>query len=539
MLLIEAKNIEKSYGDRTIIQAEHLQVYDRERIGVVGKNGEGKSTLLKILVQELEPDQGEVQSYCSMSYIPQLEDGEVNPISKKAKNQWHIPDRDKTSLSGGEETRMKIAAAFSTDAKLIVADEPTSHLDIQGVEKIEEEMKTFSGAIVMISHDRELLNEVCTSIWEVDNGSINCFQGNYDAYVEQKEHVKERQVFEYEQYIKEKRRLEEAAVEKERKSSSLKKAPSRMGNSEARLHKRSVGTKKAKLDKNAKAIQARIDQLEKKEKPTDEKKITFDVLSHNQIHSKVVLSFDHLAVQVGKKLLFEKFTGMIKPGARVAVLGKNGSGKSTLLNIIANENNDNITIAKPVKLGYFHQKLENLDENKSILENILTSSPHSEQFVRTVLSRLNFKRDDVNKKVMMLSGGERVKTALAKVFLGKYNVLLLDEPTNYLDLSTKDALQTVLEAFPGTVIFVSHDRYFIKNLATHFLQIEKGTAVLNENVSEEQEQTDFHEEKVDKMKLDLEITETISKLSLAVTDDEKQRLELKYRELLNMKKKLN
>ncbi|MGP4082157.1 ribosomal protection-like ABC-F family protein [Pseudalkalibacillus sp. R45] len=479
MLLLAANKIEKSYGDRLIIKSDHLKIYYGERIGIVGKNGEGKSTLLKMIVNELEPDQGTVQLFCQIAYIPQLETPEKNGISSEMESNWKVPKVGCYSLSGGEETRKKIAAAISSNAQLLIADEPTSHLDGQGVEKFEKDMKDFNGAVVIISHNRELLNQICTSIWEIDSGNIHCFNGNYHDYVEQKKHLKNRQWFEYENYTKEKQRLEQAATEKGKKSKSLKKAPSRMGNSEARLHKRKVGQKKAKLDKGVKAIQSRIDQLEIKKKPKSEETIAFDMNHFKKIHSKTAISFQQVSAKLGDKMLFRELNGSIIPGSKVGVIGNNGVGKSTLLNLIVS-GHEGVSIAKTAELGFFHQQLENLDENKSILENVKESSLHTEQFIRTVLSRLQFKREFVHKKVKMLSGGERFKTALAKVFLGNYNVLLLDEPTNYLDLSTKEALQMVIKDFPGTIIFVSHDRYFVREMASHIISIENSKAILRD-----------------------------------------------------------
>ncbi|OZM58390.1 ABC-F type ribosomal protection protein [Lottiidibacillus patelloidae] len=540
MLLLEVNTIEKSYGERLIIKADQLKVYQGERIGIVGKNGEGKSTLLKLLVNELEPDKGTVHLYCPVAYIPQLEMPVANALSSKYKNDWEVPVSQNDSLSGGEETRKKIAAALSSDAKLIIADEPTSHLDTQGVEKFEKEMMHFDGSVLIISHDRELLNRICTSIWEVDGGKIHCFEGNYTDYVEQKQKLKDRQWFEYESYTKEKKRLEQAAHEKSQKSKSLKKAPSRMGNSEARLHKRKTGQKKAKLDKNAKAIQSRIYHLEQKEKPKEEESIIFDMNHFKQIHSKVAITFQQLSAAVGSRMLFSELNGSIKPGSKVAVIGKNGTGKSTLLNMIAS-GHEGITIAKPVAIGYFHQQLENLSDNKTILENVKETSQYSEAFIRTVLSRLHFKREEVHIKVAMLSGGERVKTALAKIFLGNYNVLLLDEPTNFLDLHTKEALQMVLKEYPGTIIFVSHDRYFVRELASHILVIENNKAVLKDvdYLDKKKKSAATQEREVSLIAIEMELTEIISKLSTISNDDEKQMLEARFRDLINTKKQLS
>ncbi|MBP0724105.1 ABC-F type ribosomal protection protein [Bacillus sp. RG28] len=534
MLLLAASKIEKSYGDRLIIKVNQLTVYHGERIGIVGKNGEGKSTLLKILANELRPDQGTVQLFCPIAYIPQLEDVDAEEIESKLKRSWGVPKGE--TMSGGEKTRLKIASALSSEAKLIIADEPTSHLDVNGVEKFEKEMRQFDGGVIIISHDRELLNKVCTSIWEIDSGTIQCYEGNYNDYVDQKQHKKDRKWFEYEQYTKEKHRLEQATLEKSQKSKSLKKAPSRMGNSEARLHKRSVGQKKAKLDKGVKAIQTRITQLEKKEKPKTEEKIIFDINQFKQIHSKTAISFNQVSAKFGARMLFSHLNGAIKPGSKVAIMGFNGAGKSTLLNMIAN-GNEEIDVAKSVSLGFFHQHLENLDENKTILENVKESSNYSEHLIRTVLSRLQFKREDVHKKVLMLSGGERVKTALVKVFLGNYNVLLLDEPTNYLDLPTIEALQGVLKDYPGTIIFATHDRYFVKNLATHILTIQINNSYLKECDSlHESKKIVTRREKEDYLiAIEMELTETLSKLSMTSNKEEKQLLEVKYLELLRKK----
>jgi macrolide transport system ATP-binding/permease protein len=538
MLLLEANNIEKYYGDRLIIKTHQLQVFHGERIGIVGKNGEGKSTLVKILANELEADRGTVKIFCPFSFIPQLEVLETSEIASNFKNHWGIPQGEHHSLSGGEETRKKIASAFASDAKLIIADEPTSHLDVQGIEKLEKELKEFDGSIVIISHDQELLNQVCTSIWEVDSGRIHCYEGNYRNYLEQKQHMKDRQRFEYEQYRKEKQRLEQAALNISQKS--FKKAPNNMGNSEAKRYKSVIGKKSAKLDKKVKSIRSRIDQLEKKEKPKTEEDIIFDINGFNRIHSKIAISFQQVSAKVGECILFSQLNGVIKPGSKVALIGNNGVGKSTLLNMIA-RGHEGISVAKPVRIGFFHQQLENLDENKTILENVKETSNYTEQFIRTILSRLLFKREDVHKKVYMLSGGERVKTALAKIFLGNYNVLLLDEPTNYLDIQTKEALQKVLKAYPGTIVFVTHDRYFVKELATHVLIIENNKAVLKDidHLNATKTSVTKQDKETSLLAIEMELAETISKLSVVRKEEEKQLLEAKYTDLLRKKKQLS
>ncbi|PYZ91707.1 ABC-F type ribosomal protection protein [Salipaludibacillus keqinensis] len=537
MLLLEATHIEKSYADRLIIKAEQLHVYDGTRIGIVGKNGEGKSTLLKILVGELEPDTGVVKHLVAEAYIPQLQELNDAPSNHRQLHQWHVTEQD--GLSGGEQTRKKIATALASGARLIFADEPTSHLDVEGIQLFEEEMLAFDGACILISHDRELLDRICTTIWEVDNGTVTLYQGNYSDYAEQKSHSQERNWFEYEQYKKEKERLTVAKQEKSQRSSSLRKAPRRMGNSEARLHKRSVGKQKAKLDKSGKAIQSRIDQLEKKEKPRMDSEVTFDLAEFPLIHSRTAVSFDHLTVSAGENMLVHNFTASIKTASKVAVIGKNGAGKSTLLSMLAT-NAEGIQLAKPVRIGYFYQQLENLDENLTILENVMASSPFSQEFNRTILARLQFTKEDVYKPVHYLSGGERVKAALAKVFLGDYNVLLLDEPTNFLDLSTKEALQQVLKQYPGTIIFVTHDRYFIRQLADDVLEIKDRKASLKalNDINSPEKTAEEEKEEMSALAVDMKLTEVLSKMTELGTESEKDWLEVEYSRLMNIKKNL-
>ncbi|WLR43211.1 ABC-F family ATP-binding cassette domain-containing protein [Bacillus carboniphilus] len=514
MLLLEAKNIEKYYSDRLIIKVDELCIYRGQRIGIVGENGQGKSTLLKMLVNELKPDQGTIHSLCSIGYIPQIEGDPELP----------------SNLSGGERTKEKIKESLSTHCDLLVADEPTTHLDLPSIEFLEKKLKEFAGAVLVISHDQELLNEVCGQIWEVDRGELTVFQGNYQDYVIQKKALSERQTFEYQQYVKEKNRLQKAAIQKSEKSKALKKAPSRMGNSEARLHKRKTGQKKAKLDKGVKAIESRIAQLDKKEKPKQDDEIRFDLQYFRPIHNKRVVTFDKVKANAGLQHLFSGLSGAIRPGEKVAITGLNGAGKSTLLNMIANKQ-DGILISKSARVGLFDQMLDNLDETKTLLENVKNTSPYPEEFIRTVLARLLFKRETVKKYVSMLSGGERVKAALAKVFLGDFNVLLLDEPTNFLDLQTKQSLIEVLKVYPGTIIFVSHDRSFIKHLATHLIVIENHQAMLKEEEGLVKKQ----KVEVDQLKIEMELSELIGKLSLEQNPDKKKMLEKRYEELIMMK----
>lgn len=536
MYILEARNIEKSYRDRVIVKFNELQAHDDERIGIVGLNGAGKTTLLDILSGEQTPDDGQVMHYGPVSVIRQLED-DGQAATPGLESKWQVIRLEKEKMSGGERTRRKIARALEQNAVMLFADEPTSHLDLEGIEMLENEMKRYKGAVFLISHDRELLDAVCTRMIEVENGEIHEYSGNYSAYREQKAHEKERAWFEYEQYTKEKRRLKAATAETGQKAKSMRKTPKRMGNSEARLHKRAVNGKKEKLENKVKAIESRIEHLDQKEKPKEPEAVQFDIQFFSPIHGKIAIQLERLTKRFGDRTLFQELSCSIKPGMKVALVGKNGAGKSTLLNMIASAA-EGIRVAGSGKIGYFHQDLSTLDEEKSILENVSEKSPYPETVIRTMLARLLFKQEDVFKPVAVLSGGEKVKVALIKIFLGDFNILLLDEPTNYLDIFTHEELETVLEAYPGTILFATHDRRLMNQLADHVLVIEEQQAVFFEGNytqyvrSKENPEPAAGSDELTLMKLENELAEVIGRLSMQQKEDSKQELENRYQSLL-------
>ncbi|MES9739928.1 ATP-binding cassette domain-containing protein [Peribacillus frigoritolerans] len=257
MLFLKANDLKKSYGSREVLSVDTLHLYSHDRVGLVGRNGEGKTTLLSILAGVREPDSGHIESYGTVSYIPQIEETEQE-ISGVLTSIWKLPDENQEIISGGERTRRKIAAALSSNADVLIADEPTSHLDISGIEQLEKDLISFNGAILLTSHDKAFLNHLCTTIWEVEQGKVTVYEGDYEAYLEQKQAKTEKENKQYEEYTREKNRLKQAAQNLQAKSDSIRKAPKRMGNSEARLHKRSSGKQKAKLNRSAEAIETRI-----------------------------------------------------------------------------------------------------------------------------------------------------------------------------------------------------------------------------------------------------------------------------------------
>ncbi|CAM4060531.1 ABC transporter ATP-binding protein [Bacillus manliponensis] len=534
MNILHAQNIEKSFGDRTVFTLPSLEIYENDRIGIVGVNGAGKSTLLQILSKELEPDCGTVTHYGSAAIIPQLGEQETEGASSFAKGTWNV-NHVGNVMSGGEHMRLKIAAALEQDASILFADEPTSHLDLHGREQLEKSLQSYKGAIVLISHDRTLLDSICTKIIEIEDGTIHEYKGNYSHYRAQKERARIEQQGEYEKYISERKRLEQSIMKRKQQASGMMSIPSRFGSAESKFFKMAAANSQGKVMKAAKTLETRLEKLEKKEKPKEIVGSKFDVQYHAPIHSKYALHFHKTTNKMGKRTLFQHITGSITPGSKLAIIGKNGSGKTTLFRMIL-ENERGIQLSKSCKIGYFEQTLSILQTEKTIIENIMEETNYSEAFVRTVLARLLFRREDVHKHVSVLSGGERMKVALAKIFLGDYNMLLLDEPTNYLDILAQEELEDMLAEYPGTVLFVSHDRTFIRNVADHILHIdEDAPRVFHGNYEQyttKTEKTSVNPAEQELMRLQTRLTEVIGRLSMPSKNDNAALLEQEYERLL-------
>ncbi|MFK3936928.1 ribosomal protection-like ABC-F family protein [Alkalihalobacillus sp. NPDC078783] len=534
MLYLKIDHLEKSFGGRTMFRIETLSLYNQERVGVVGRNGAGKSTLLSVLAGTAKQDSGQVERYGTIAYVPQL-GGANQDIRSDLHGKWRLANQ--SEASGGEKTRRKIAQALSSDAHILIADEPTSHLDVSGIRQLETELHAFKGAILLTSHDKDFLNKLCTTIWEIDEGKVTVYEGNYDAYLSQKQLEKEKGYKEHQEYMTERNRLMEAAKKLKAKSDGIKKAPNRMGNSEARLHKRSSGVQKAKLNRSAEAMETRAQKLEKKEKPMEIEPIVFNLADFPDLHSKRVVQFLDCTVNVGDRTLVGKVTGEVERGSRLAITGGNGTGKTTLLKMVV-DRSERLRVAQPAKIGFFSQHQENLNDQRSILINVMEDSPYEETFVRKVLARLAFKRDDVFKNVSVLSGGERIRVSMAKVFLSDVNLLILDEPTNYLDLDTKESLTEILLAYPGTILFVSHDRSFVSALATHQLSLEEDEPKVKAVETTDGTASMKTIEEPDVLTIDMQLTELLSRLSTTTNEVEKAQLDIKFKELVKKKKQL-
>ena len=538
MLLVECRNLKKSYGDRLILDIENLCIYDHDRIGIVGVNGAGKTTLLNLLSKRIEPDEGWVKLYGRCSYISQLEPPQEAIIQPAIASKFQVHQTYRESMSGGEKTRFKLAAGLSHNNAIIFADEPTSNMDIEGIQLVERSLAKFAGALVLISHDRDLLDSLCTKIIEIERGKIKTYSGNYSKYIKQKTEEQNLAQFEYEQYVKEKKRLERTIISIREKGKSMRKTPRRMGNSEARLHKMGNQKAKANLDRAIKNVESRIKHLEVKEKPPVDEKIKLDIGEVQKVYSKIIIEGSGLNKSFGEKVIFKDAQFQIENGAKVGLIGPNGCGKSTLLKMIVNQELP-IKTAPNIRIGYFSQEMSILDGTKSILDNVMVESIYEERFVRLLLARLLFKGDSVYKKVGILSGGEKVKASFAKIICSDFNLLILDEPTNYLDLYSLEVVEEVLREYEHTLLFVSHDRRFINSVANQILIIEdhklktfKGS--YNEYMTSLTKARDREKERIEEEILLLQnrLAEVIGRISIPSKKDDPELLEVEYREIL-------
>ena len=536
MLIIECSKIKKFYGDRLILDIDNLNIYSEDRIGVVGINGAGKTTLINILSQRIDPDEGWVRITGKTEYISQLGEPGIYEIGSEMASKFGVETLWNDNMSGGEKTRFKLAKALESESMLIFADEPTSNMDIDGIELMEKKLMEYNGALVIISHDRSFLDKLCNKIIEIENGKIKIYEGNYSDYSKQKLHDEERAQFEYEEYVKEKKRLKSVITDTKQKVQGIKRAPKRMGNSEARLHKMGGQKAKANLERKVGNLEKRIEHLEVKERPKKLSKIQIDIMPSDDIHSKITIEGKKVNKSFGNKIIFRDADFTIYNGSKVALIGPNGCGKSTLVKMII-DNDNSIRWSKGAKIGYFSQDMNILNNNLNIINNVMDSSIYSENFARLLLARLLFKGNDIYKKVEVLSGGEQIKVSFAKILLQDINILILDEPTNYLDINSLKVMEDTLKEYDRTLLFVSHDRSLITNVANQIMTIENyKIKCFNGTFAEFKEKRSKKQDDDVNMQIILlenRLSNIIGRLSMQLKKEELEALNKEYLEILD------
>lgn len=528
-LLLEGMEMSVSLGDRTLFTIPRLTVYAGDRIGLIGQNGCGKSTLLQVLAGCRPCDGGQIRRGCDLGYAPQFGLGAGESTGESRRNFGVGKLEDRAACSGGEITRMRLSR-IPFGARLLLLDEPTANLDLPGCRLLEEKLRQ-QETFVLVSHDRELLDRLCNRIWYLEGGGLRCYDGNYTAFEQAQELEKLTQTRAREQYLREKRHLEEAVQELRAQSAQVRKAPRRMGNSEARLHKMGDQKGKKTIDRQRKALQSRLEKLEKVEQVREIPPMQLDFSLTHPPRSKTVLQVKklHFGYPHTPDLLKEiSFT--LENGDKMALMGRNGSGKSTLLGLIA-QGHAGIQCSPQARLGFLNQDLSTLLPQHTVLENARLRAVQREDVVRTVLNRMLLPKTCWDKQAGLLSGGEKMKLCLCQLILSDCNVLVLDEPTNYLDLPSLRALERMLGEYPGTVLLVSHDQAFVRHTATRLLFLQEGRAQVFNGTLDAWEEGKRASPQADaalrRSALQMRMTELIGRIS-AAAPGEKAQLEQAY-----------
>ncbi|NHC42116.1 ABC-F family ATP-binding cassette domain-containing protein [Bacillus sp. MM2020_1] len=517
MILLQVNQLQKFYGADLILSNIKLELQTRDRVALVGRNGAGKSTLLKIIAGHLSHDGGEIikPKEVTIGYLAQntglesslsiwdemltvfeplrlmekslrtLEEQMADPnvfedngkyerilkeydyLQVKFKEQggyqyeaemrsvlhglnFHDRSLMISSLSGGQKTRLALGKLLLTKPDILILDEPTNHLDIDTLTWLEQYLQSYHGAILIVSHDRYFLDKVVTQVYEVSRKQIQRFSGNYSSYLDQK------------------------AANYERDLKLFEKQQQEVADLQDFIHRNLA---RASTTKRAQSRRKKLEKMEMIDRPLgDEKSATFSFEIEKQSGNDV-LTVDSLAVGYKGDKVSENISFRAFKGESIALVGPNGIGKSTLLKTIIKklpELAGTILYGTNLQIGYYDQEQAELTSNKRVLNELWDDYPlKNEKEIRTVLGNFLFSGDDVLKIVSTLSGGEKARLALAKLMLEKANVLILDEPTNHLDLDSKEVLENALIDYPGTILFVSHDRYFINRIATKVLELSR------------------------------------------------------------------
>lgn len=517
-MLLQASGIVKRYGAAPVLAGVNLQIGERDRIGLVGANGAGKSTLLRILAGELAPDEGTlaVRKDIRIGYLAQhggfdglhtirdamrsafgpllevardlkeLERRLADPAEQAQPERYeallaryaeqnerfraaggygmdnrirsvlhgmgfgHLPpDTPVAALSGGQRRRLALARLLAVQPDLLLLDEPTNHLDLDTLAWLEQYLRGFGGALVVVSHDRYFLDATVDTIVEIERHVSTKYTGNYTRYMEQKAAAFERQMRRYEQQRREIARMEDFIRRNIARASTARRAQSR---------------RKA------------LERIERLERPAEARKAHFSFAAARRSGRDVLTVTGAAAAPApGLKPLFRNVSFELKRGERVAVLGPNGVGKTTLLRALIGELpllEGTVQWGAGVELGYYDQEQSDLTPANTVLEEVWSAFPRlAEGDVRSVLGQFLFSGEDVKKTIGSLSGGEKARVALAKLMLRNANVLVLDEPTNHLDLLSREVLEAALEEYDGTLLFVSHDRYFLNRFADRIVEL--------------------------------------------------------------------
>jgi macrolide transport system ATP-binding/permease protein len=582
MTLISCRGVKKSFGDLTVLQDVNFDIANRERIGLVGMNGAGKTTLANIIFGSLQPDGGTVThyrqqmkigyllqstSYTVNTFYNMLDSGDdesagdkflelTSHLGLKKVQEWNAERFGE--LSGGEKTKIAIAHIWASKPDILLLDEPTNHLDFQGVEWLISELKSYTGTTLIISHDRYFLDNTVGRIIELEEGASINYPGNYTFYREEKARRFQSQLHQYDEQNKYEQKIEAEISRLKNWSSKAHREAGKTG----KMAEMRAGVKefyRSKAKKMDTQVKSRIKRLEKIEiegvqKPTEEAKVQFDWDSPEKRGRRIVEA-GRISKAYGKSALFRESSFYIQRGEKIGLLGPNGCGKTTLLRMIIGQetvDSGQLWVSPTAHIAYLTQDVTDLDSERTVLDLIQDTHAIRDEAgkARTLLANMGFEEAMLKKPIKQLSLGERTRIKLAQLIMREQDLLILDEPTNHLDLTSREQLEKTLISYGGTLLVVSHDRYFLEKTCDKMLifadsKIQKVESGFKEYLEkEEQKKTvpkgnmDIHNEQ--RMIIENRIAFLLGEISRHTAgDSEYEALDLEFKQLIEQKKQLS